>query len=272
MLSDGKVVIIDAGSRQGFKFDRKKDFNMKVMKTFWSKAQTYIPPELLLPYKEEWRSADHDLGKCVQHWQIKVQKLRIHKKYTVVLNSLREHNDAIAKCPKVASLLDNLNTDALDWITTKYLWGELRAYGPSADGYLRRQDNYLTAAAKLEQLIAQTYDRRVPYCKNANEDILEEWQLRKIMKQWRKDYRSWMYPESLIKYANSSSGEWREFVRSSLRTHLWRMSGSYEVTVFFIVAPFNDENFVLLRNCEKLARNPTEFLEIAKAEVRRRRR
>ena len=71
-------------------------------------------------------------------------------------------------------------------------------YGPSSDGYTRRQDSRYTAAQKLEQLISETHAQRVIHC-NSPADIFDEDELKVILDAWKHDYEQWMRPEHWTK-------------------------------------------------------------------------
>ena len=95
-------------------------------------------------------------------------------------------NCTSSACPHVASVLDSLDTETLDWLTETYLWGELPQYGRSSDGYTRQQqDRVFTAAEKLEQLISETHAQRVDHCDSPAEEILEEDKLKVILDSWK---------------------------------------------------------------------------------------
>ena len=113
------------------------------------------------------------------------QELRNDRRSLSVLNSLEERNSTTAECPHVASVIDSLDTDTLDWLAQEYLWGEVAEYGPSSDGYTRQQDTTYTAAQKLEQLISETHDQRVIHGNSPAEDILDEDELKVILDAWK---------------------------------------------------------------------------------------
>ena len=176
MVNDN-VVIIDAGSRSGEAQLNKGTFNRRVMRQLRSKAQVVIHPEVIAIHRQEWCMAGNDMVTALQTYETRWQELRSDCRHFSVLNSLEERKSSTGECPYVATVLDSLDPDTLDWLTQTYLWGELPKYGPSSDGYTRRQDSSYTAAEKLEQLIAETHERRVIHCNNPAEDIVNENQL-----------------------------------------------------------------------------------------------
>ena len=67
------------------------------------------------------------------------QELRNAEQCFPVLNSLEVPELAIevpnctsSACPHVASVLDSLDTETLDWLTKTYLWEEVAEYGRSS--------------------------------------------------------------------------------------------------------------------------------------------
>ena len=118
--------------------------------------------------------------------RLRLKNLLLH---SAVLNSLDVPELAIevpnctsSACPHVASVLDSLHTETLDWLTKTYLWGEVAEYGRSSDGYTRQQqDRVRSAAEKLEQLISETYAQRAVHCDSPGEEILEESKLKVIL-------------------------------------------------------------------------------------------
>ena len=115
-------------------------------------------------------------------------------------------------------------------------------YGRSSDGYTRQQDRVYTAAEKLEHLISETQTQREIYCNNPAEDIVEKRKLKIILRDWKLDYEHWMRPEILNETWHMTPQKWHQCLRRAFRSHLFQMLGSYEMAVFFIVAPFNNEN------------------------------
>ena len=251
-MVDGNVVIIDAGSRFGQPQLSIGGFNKKVMTPFWIKAQTVIHPAKLKFYRQEWRVAGDDMVTVLQTLETRWQELRSKRHYLSVLNSLEERNSTTAECPYVASVIDSLDTDTLDWLTQTYLWGEVAEYGPSNDGYTRQQNSSYTAAEKLEQLISETHEQRVIHCNSPAEDILNEDELKVILDAWKNDYEQWMRPETLNKTWGMTNQQWHVTLREAFRSHLFQMVGSYEMAIFFVVAPFNNENLLVFRQCPNL--------------------
>ena len=186
-MVQGNVVIIDAGSRRKSSKKTKGEFNRLVMRRFWSKAQTVVQPADLEVHREQWTSAGLDMLTVLQTYEKSWQKLRnAEQPGEVVELAMEVPNCTSSACPHVASVLDSLDTDTLDWLTETYLWGDVPRYGRSSDGYTRQQqDRVCTAAEKLEQLISETHAQRVDHCDNPAEDTLEEDKLKVILDSWK---------------------------------------------------------------------------------------
>ena len=185
-MLDGNVVIIDAGSRVGQAELSIDKFNRKVMMPFWIKAKTVIHPASLRFYRQEWHVAGDKMLTALQTSETKWKELCRTRRYLSVLHSLEQGNSTTAECPHVASVIDSLDTDTLDWLTEKYLWGDVADYGPSSDGYTRQQNSSYPAAQKLEQLISEKHGQRVIHCNCPAEDILDEAKLKVVYDAWKK--------------------------------------------------------------------------------------
>ena len=85
------------------------------------------------------------------------------------------------------------------------------------------------------------------HCDNPAEDILEEDKLAVILNSWKNDYRQWMRPETLANTWEMNPQEWGRMLRRAFRSHLWQIAGSWEMAVFFIVAPFSNYNLEVFR-------------------------
>ena len=150
------------------------------MRQLWSKAQTLVKPAELEVHRNLWQSAGWNMPAAFETYERALQDLRSVEQSSPVLNSLEVPQPTLtlpnctsSTCPHVASVLHSLDAEALDWLTTTYLWGDVARYGSSSDGYTRQQqDKVCTAAEKLEQLISETHARRVAHCDSPAEDIL----------------------------------------------------------------------------------------------------
>jgi len=248
MMQDN-VVIIDAGSRFGEPLKTKGEFNKGVMMQFWSKAQTLVQPADLAVHREQWKSAGWNMDMALVFYQERWQNLCNDEQPFPVLNSLEVPNFTFSACPHVASVLDSLDEETLDWLTETYLWDRLPQYGPSGDGYMRpHEDRVWTAAEKLEQLISETLAQRAHHCDHPDDDILEEDKLKDILNSWKNDYKRWMRPETLDQTWTMTPQNWHQTLRKAFRSHLFQLAGSFEMVVFFIVAPFSNDHLHVFRH------------------------
>ena len=96
--------------------------------------------------------------------------------------------------------------------------------------------------------LSETHAQRVYLCDNPAEDILEEDKLEAILHRWKYDYKQWMRPETLQHSWTLSQQKWQQFLRTRFRSHLFQIVGCYELVVFFIVAPFSNDNLLVFRH------------------------
>ena len=149
----------------------------------------------------------------------------------------------------MAAAFDELSDEVLEWLTHNFLWDKLPRYGPLSDGtvgYLA--DSHCTAEVKLELLIRLTTGRREKICNDSSIDILSEEELGRALRDWKGDYEQWMHPQTLRDSRAASQQEWHQILRRAFRTFLFHPAGSYELTVFFLVAPFSGRNLELFRS------------------------
>ena len=66
------------------------------------------------------------------------------------------------------------------------------------------------------------------------------------------DYEQWMRPGTLNTTWGMTNQQWHVTLRKAFRSHLFQMVGSYEMAIFFVVAPFNNENLLVCRQCHNL--------------------
>ena len=62
--------------------------------------------------------------------------------------------------------------------------------------------------------------------------------------------------------------QWHQLLRGAFRSFLFHLAGSYELTVFFIVAPFTGRNLELFRSSWNSSVTSAEALEKAKDALR----
>jgi hypothetical protein len=133
-----------------------------------------------------------------------------------------------------------------------------------------------TAAEKLEQLISETLAQRAHHCDHPADDILEEDKLKVSLHSWKNDYKQWMRPETLDQTWTMTPQNWHQALRKAFRSHLFQIVGSYEIVVFFIVAPFSNDHLLVFRHfanqiaCERVPDNKrnSRILELSKDYVR----
>ena len=172
--------------------------------------------------------------------------------------------------PNVAALLDSISIESLDWLLENFLWGEVSRYVLSNNGTLAYNPSgeQVSADVKLELLIKLTRERRERFCALPSMDILTEEELNDIITVWKHDYQQWMHPET-IQYAYSlTNQQWHQLLRRSFRTFLFHLVGSYEMSVFFLVAPFNPDTLDIFQRAWEQSATHAEVLVLAKRLLR----
>ena len=175
----------------------------------------------------------------------------------------------LAACPHVAAAFDELSDEVLEWLTHNFLWDKLSRYGLLSDGavgYLA--DSHCTAEVKLELLIRLTTGRREKICNDSSIDILSEEELGRALNDWKDDYEQWMHPQTLRDSWGVSRQSWHQMLRRAFRTFLFHISGSYELSIFFLAAPFSGRNLELFRSSWNSSVTRTEALQKAKDALR----
>ena len=100
--------------------------------------------------------------------------------------------------------------------------------------------------------------------------MLNSLQTRRALRDWTGDYEQWMHPQTLRDSWAASQQEWHQKLRRAFRTFLLQLAGSYEMTVFFPVAPFSGRNLELFRSSWNSSVTSAEALKKAKDALRRR--
>ncbi len=85
------------------------------------------------------------------------------------------------------------------------------------------------------------------HCENPDDHICTESELDVILHEWKQDFNQWMRPESLEAMWTMTWKLWHTTLRRRFRSQLFQFVGSYEMAVFFLVAPFNAENLSTFR-------------------------
>ena len=82
-----------------------------------------------------------------------------------------------------------------------------------------------TAAEKLEELIVETHARRVRHCCDPAREIVKDDDLKRMLKEWKEEYRVWMRPEALRSTEAMSPPQWHQYLRTAFRAHLFHLVG-----------------------------------------------
>ena len=121
----------------------------------------------------------------------------------------------------------------------------------------------VSADVKLELLIQLTRGRRAQFCANPDVDILPEDQLSIVLNAWKDDYGQWMHPEKLRLSYSLSPQKWHQALRTSFRSHLFHLVGCYEMSLFFVVAPFTPDNLDLFKQAWQNSATNAEALQLS---------
>ena len=268
------VVIIDAGSHALSPQEIPKATLGVGVKKFFNRVQLFVEnSELFVGYQREWRDAqtmdqaraafealwnslaEADTADVLQRsWQVVVSGngslSSSAEQPAIVLSSSSAEQPApfhMAVCPYVAAASHELSEQLLEWLTHNFLWHKLSKYGLLSDGTVGYLGEACTAEVKLELLIRLTTERREKICNNARVDILTETELGHALFDWKNDYLMWMHPQTLQHMRTATNQERHQILRRSFRTFLFHLSGCYEMTLFFLVAPFSCQNLEIFQ-------------------------
>ena len=129
-----------------------------------------------------------------------------------------------------------------------------------------------TAADKLDDLVTKTEERRYLCGAYPRNHVMSELELGDALRAWKECYWTWMHPESVTAAYGLTQNQWQQLLRRNFRSYLFHLCGCYELTLFFLVAPFTLQNLELFRQCfePKLQRGEAlnEALNEAKMHVR----
>ena len=78
--------------------------------------------------------------------------------------------------------------------------------------------------------------------------------LNHVLHVWKQEYSRWMHPQQLERSWSLSDQQWHQLLRKAFRTLLFQLVGCYEMSICFLVAPFNARNLEIFRDCWE--RNP----------------
>ena len=262
-MIQSNVVIIDAGSR--IKCDMTKgDFNKTCMRKFWPKLNAFVQQSHFTSFQRTWQSHDtiYDASEAFE---------ALWNDLSNESSSAEQSAHAFKECktyPHVFAVLNDIEATTLDWLVRTFLWDRVAYYGPAADDTLRKGNVKYTAVEKLENLITETQERRYLSC--THDHVMTETELGNALNAWKECYSTWMHPESLAKAYEDRlpQNKWQQLLRKQFRSHLFHLCGSYELTLFCLVAPFTIQNLDLFRQCIERFGTKNEALKEAKKHVR----
>ena len=263
------VVIIDAGSKTDCDMT-KADFNKKCMRKFWPKLHFYVEESHFRSLQETWQHS-HTIKHALEVFEA------LWNDISHEISSAEQHANVLKEyktCPHVLAVLNDIEATTLDWLVRSFLWGHMLRYGAATDGMIRKHTyTKYTAADKLEDLITKTEERRYLCGAYPRDHVMSELELGDALRAWKECYLTWMHPESVAKAYEDrlTQNQWQQLLRRKFRSYLFHLCGCYELTLFFLVAPFTLQNVELFRQCfePKLQRCAlNEALNEAKKHVR----
>ena len=173
-LLGNEIVIIDAGARHLTPEMSKRDFNVTTMRKLWGKLRIHGNVTDLAVYQAAWQKA----GDMVRA-RATFDALWAASHGLVVDNTGSAEQpapQAVATCvPHVATLLDDISDESLNWLLTEFLWGTVSQYAlvnePQYFGQALtirtvryHEDHHCSAEVKLDMAIALTRERRERFC------------------------------------------------------------------------------------------------------------
>ena len=251
------IKIIDAGSRPLQEVPNsitKGDFNTISMKKFWSKVRLVVHKTELATYQTAWQEAP-DMDSARKTFDMLWEDLAEQPPLPSDSSSAEQH-----AVPNVAALLDCISIESLDWLGQNFLWGTLAIDDATGE--------QVSADVKLERLIKLTSERRERVCAHPRTDVLTEQALNDVLLSWKLDYPSWMHPESIQRSRSLTNQPWHQLLRRSFRTFLFSLVGCYEMSIFFLVAPFNPDTLDSFQTAWEQSATTTDALELSKRLVR----
>ena len=93
----------------------------------------------------------------------------------------------------------------------------------------------------------ETHARRVRHCRDPARDIVKDNDVKRMLKEWKEEYRVWMRPEALRSTEAMSPQQWHQYLRTAFRAHLFHFVGCYEMTVCFLIAPLNSKTLKIFQ-------------------------
>ena len=276
------IVIIDAGSRKRTTPLSKSEFNSICMKRFFSKVQLVVHKTVLSRCVSAWRQTPDMQGARnifdelwdSTHGPSSAEQPALKRVARQDQNDGRSVEQPSptpgTACPNVAALLEDVSTESLDWLVENFLWGNISEYTLSSDGTLAFNPGRepVSADIKLELLIKLTQERRKIFCADPL-CVLSENELQLVLNAWKNDYRQWMHPDKLRDSYSYNSQQWHQALRKSFRSFLFHLVGCYEMSIFFLVAPFTPKNLDLFQHGWMQSTTNADALELSKSLVRK---
>ena len=71
----------------------------------------------------------------------------------------------------------------------------------------------------------ETHARRVRHRRDPARDIVKDNDVKRMLKEWKEEYRVWMRPEALQSTEGMSQQQWHQYLRKAFRAHLFQFCG-----------------------------------------------
>jgi len=231
---DDTVVIIDMGSRalepQAMAKSRMTKY---AMKEWWKKLKWQCKdPQEYAECRTIWQEA--------YHLDDVAQKL-CNTRLCHGSNSAEQPAPGITETPAVWMLLEGpsdsddvwANNAAAEWLFVMFLGGE---EGEEQPPHIR-----------LETTIKVTRQRRSMYTRKPDE-ILPPETLKRLLDEWKADYKAWMNQSSQDAWRRLPSKKDRhEYERTRFRTFLFKMCGCYQLVMFWLRVPASRDSLSMFQ-------------------------
>ena len=128
--------------------------------------------------------------------------------------------------------------ESVEWLLNSYLFGDLASLKllQTGEAVPLEQDEAHSASIRLETLIKVTEQRRSTWIRKPN-DILPERTFKKLLDEWKADYKAWMNLSSQDEWHRTKRSKRHEFERKRFRNFLFKMCGCYELVLFWLRVP-----------------------------------
>ena len=277
---NGRVVLIDAGSRQCEESPVVKTRLTASLNKFWYKLNWYVKtPEhrqtaqnvrqhFLDAY---WSPQDVSLDQVTQNLRVLCAKSTLYiarpaapiGSHSAALPAISPGSAAQpATMPPTpaakeflrdrASDVTEADYDMLDWLYDTFLYGKLGKYVLGECFRIVYDANATPSPlTKLEILLRITQVRRETVLgqgTGSKDMILSNAQMKELLDQWKQEYWTWMHQNTQDQWHGTSRQQWHQIQRRAFRTHLWEIIGCYEMTLVFLHAPCNRKNLTIFKN------------------------